>query len=78
MADTLVRVSAKERAYLRMGLEQPGGKLPLFDDYGQEIASVTIKSCLKKGYAKPWFANPMKPGWLVCRLTDEGRAIAKG
>jgi len=77
MADTLVRVSAKERAYLCMGLEQPGGKLPLFDNYGQEVSPATIRSCLKKGYAEPWFANPMKPGWLVCRLTAKGRKLVQ-
>jgi len=54
-------------------LRQPGGKLPLFDARGQEISSTIISSCLKKGLAERWFANPLKPDWLVCRLTEKGR-----
>ena len=71
-----LRPSADEIAYLRMGLQQPGGKLPLFDATGQEIKPVTIQNCLKKGFAERWFANPLKPEWLVCRLTDMGRDAA--
>lgn len=62
-----------ERNYLKQGLKQPGGKLPLFDGRGQEISANIIKSCIKKGLAERWFANPLKPDWLVCRLTDKGR-----
>lgn len=67
--------NAIERAYLQRGLKQPGGKLPLFDLSGQRVPEKTIKSCLKKGLAEPWFANPLKPDWLVCRLTDAGRQV---
>ncbi len=70
-------ISEAERAYLASGVQQPGGKLPLFDARGQEISASLIQACLKKGYAVRWFANPLKPDWLVCRLTDKGRrAIA--
>ena len=62
--------------YLKMGLDQPGGKLPLFDRHGQEIKPATIRSCIEKGWAEPWFNNPVKPGWLVCKLTDAGKRIA--
>ena len=62
--------------YLKMGLDQPGGKLPLFDRQGQEIKPATIRSCIEKGWAEPWFYNPVKPGWLVCKLTETGRKIA--
>jgi len=71
------RLSAAEAVYLKMGLHQPGGKLPLFDSNGQEISSRTIKSCLEKGYVERWFANPLKPEWLVCRLTDAGRKVLR-
>jgi hypothetical protein len=27
------------------------------------------------GWAEPWFSNPLKPDWLVCKLTDTGRAL---
>lgn len=70
-------ISADEKAYLAMGLHQAGGKLPLFDALGQEINHSTIRKCLEKGYAERWFANPLKPDWLVCRLTDAGRDAAK-
>ncbi|MEP6342262.1 MAG: hypothetical protein ABJ275_03030 [Maricaulaceae bacterium] len=62
-----------EHEYLKLGTTQPGGKLPLFDENGQEIKAKVIRGCLDKGLAEPWFANPMKPDWLVCRLTDAGR-----
>lgn len=69
----LLRVSHAERTFLKRGLKQPGGKLPLFDLEGQKIDSKLIESCMKKGLAERWFANPIKPDWLVCRLTDKGR-----
>ena len=67
-------LSTSERAYLSLGLKQPGGKLPIFDETGQTIPTSVVKKCIKRGYAERWFANPMKPDWLVCRLTDEGRS----
>ena len=71
------RASEAQLRYLRLGLEQPGGKLPLFDRSGQEIKSATIRSCIEKGWAEPWFSNPVKPDWLVCRLTGKGRDVAE-
>jgi hypothetical protein len=53
-------------------VSQPGGKLPLFDEHGQEIPKVTIRACIQHGWAEPWSKNPIHPDWLVCRLTDEG------
>lgn len=61
--------------YLRRGLRQAGGKLPLFDEHGQQISSHTIEACIKAGWAEPWFENPIKPDWLVCKLTQQGRAL---
>lgn len=65
-----------QKAWLARGLDQPGGKLPLFDEAGRRIDARTIRSCIEQGWAEPWFANPLKPDWLVCRLTDSGRAVA--
>lgn len=62
--------------WLKRGLAQPGGKLPLFDEYGQKVSERTVKSCIEQGWAKPWFDNPIKPDWLVCKLTEEGRQLA--
>ena len=70
--------SASQRAWLRRGLNQPGGKLPLFDEYGQQIDPRTIRACIDQGWAEPWFSNPLKPDWLVCKLTAAGRNVAGG
>jgi hypothetical protein len=69
------RPSAAQRGWLMRGLDQPGGKLPLFDPNGQRVDPRTIRSCLENGWAEPWFNNPLKPDWLVCKLTDAGRAL---
>jgi len=63
-----------QAAWLRRGIAQPGGKLPLFDERGQRVKKPTVDACLKAGWAERWFENPLKPDWLVCRLTDAGRA----
>ncbi len=62
----------QQRKWLMRGLGQPGRKLPLFDEEGQQISKRTVESCLRQGWAEPWFANPLKPDWLVCKLTDQG------
>ena len=61
--------------YLTRGLYQAGGKLPLFDEYGQEVDTRTVRACIRAGWAEPWFANPLKPDWLVCKLSDAGRSM---
>ncbi|MBO6838643.1 MAG: hypothetical protein JJ878_18845 [Alphaproteobacteria bacterium] len=61
---------------MRRGLRQPGGKLPLFDNEGQRISDRTVRSCIEQGWAEPWFNNPLKPDWLVCKLTESGRDLA--
>ena len=66
-----------EVLYLRRGLLQPGGKLPLFDLDGQAVDSGLVRHCLAQGWAAPWFNNPLKPNWLVCKLTEQGRRIAQ-
>jgi hypothetical protein len=67
-----------ELLYLRRGLAQPGGKLPLFDLDGQAVDAVIVRRCLARGWAAPWFNNPLKPDWLVCKLTEQGRRAAAG
>ena len=64
-----------QRQYLSRGLSQPGGKLPLFDEYGQHIHPALVRACIAHGWAEPWFGNPMNPDWLVCRLTEKGREV---
>ncbi len=72
------RLTSVQRAWLSRGLNQPGGKLPLFDKVGQHYVARTIRACIDQGWAEPWFGNPLKPDWLVCRLTDSGRQMIAG
>ena len=65
-------------AWLRRGIEQPGGKLPLFNKEGQRISARTVRSCLDHGWAEPWFWNAIKPDWLVCKITAKGRTLVNG
>ena len=69
--------TAVQRRYLERGRREPGGKLPLFDPSGREIDAKTVRACVERGWAEPWFANPMKPDWLVCKLTPAGLAILR-
>lgn len=75
---SLAQPTPAEAAYLRPGLKQPGRKLPLFDAQGRPVRPQVIRACLTRGWAERWFANPLAPDWLVCRLTDEGvRALER-
>ncbi|WP_184798257.1 hypothetical protein [Nitrospirillum iridis] len=70
--------TAVQKRWLCRGLAQAGGKLPLFWADGSKVSAATVKACLAAGWAAPWFSNPLKPDWLVCRLTDAGRAVCVG
>lgn len=70
------QLNTTQLQWLQRGLDQAGGKLPLFDRIGQKVSEKTVRSCIRKGWAEPWFNNPIKPDWLVCRLTDAGRELA--
>ncbi len=70
-----VKPSVAQRRYLERGLNEPGGKLPLFDRHGQRINDQTVRACLSHGWCEPWRRNPIKPDWLVCRLTSAGRKV---
>lgn len=70
--------SVAQRAWLACGLDQAGGKLPLFLPDGRRVDERTVRSCMAAGWAEPWFSNPIKPDWLVCRLTAKGRAAVSG
>ncbi len=67
------RPTPAQVAWLKRGLAQPGGKLPLFDELGQHYDPRTVRACLDKGWAAPWIGNPLTPAWLVCKLTEAGR-----
>jgi hypothetical protein len=63
------RPTEPQRRYLERGLAEPGGKLPLFDRDGRQIPRKTVEACLAHGWAQPWFDNPIKADWLVCKPT---------
>jgi hypothetical protein len=65
--------TSAQRRFLERGMDQAGGKLPLFDDHGRRVAASTVDACIRHGWAEPWFSNPIKPDWLVCKLTSRGR-----
>jgi hypothetical protein len=68
----------EERHYLARGLDQPGEKLPLFDLDGRPVHPSLVRRCLARGWVEAWFANPLKPDWLVCKLTEKGRRAVTG
>jgi hypothetical protein len=72
-----LRPTPNQIRWLQRGLDQPGGKLPLFDDTGNLIAARTILSCIAQGWAVRWVENPVMPDWLVCKLTASGRELAE-
>ena len=76
VSEAPVLPNSAPRAWLARGLDQPGGKLPLFDRNGQRVSPRTVKACVEHGWAEPWFSNPLKPDWLICKLTEEGRRLA--
>jgi hypothetical protein len=69
------RPNAVQRRYLARGLAQPGGKLPLVDEEGQHFHPALVRACIAHGWAEPWFGNPLKPDWLICKLTEKGRLV---
>ena len=71
------RPNPAQRRYLARGLTQPGGKLPLFDENGQHVHPALVKACIAHGWAETWFGNPLKPDWLICKLTEEGRRFVQ-
>jgi hypothetical protein len=70
------RPTRVQLTWLKRGLDQPGGKLPLFDVNGQRVSDRTVRACVTHGWAEHWFENPIKPDWQVCKLTAAGRSLA--
>lgn len=70
-----IRPTDAQTKWLKRGLSQPGGKLPLFDEWGQKVDEGLVRRCITMGWAEPWFANPLKPDWIVCKLTPAGSAL---
>jgi hypothetical protein len=69
------RPTEPQRRYLERGLREPGGKLPLFGRDGRQVPRKTVEACIAHGWAEAWTANPIKPEWLVCKLTSAGYRV---
>jgi hypothetical protein len=69
------RPTEPQRRYLERGLAEPGGKLPLFDRDGRQVPRKTVEACIAHGWAESWTVNPIKPDWLVCKLTPAGYRV---
>lgn len=72
LVPTPATVSEEQRRWLRVGLDQPGGKLPLYDDYGNRISQSLIDSCLLNGWVEAWAGRPSGAPVRICRLTESG------
>jgi len=61
------------RVWLRGGGAREDGRLALFDQFGEPIDKKIVKTAIASGFAEPWFTNPMRPQWTICRLTRKGQ-----
>lgn len=67
----MARPSDEQRDWLVRALERTGGKLPIFDRYGQQMLGKVVKACLEHGWISEWEAfGP----WTVFKITNAGRA----
>ncbi|RKQ71294.1 hypothetical protein DES40_0607 [Litorimonas taeanensis] len=62
-------------AWLKTGENNPEGRLSLFDGLGQRVDPQIQRLAIRNGWAEGWFANPMRPDWMVCRLTLSGQRV---
>ena len=51
IAEHVSHPTSTQLGWLRRGLDQPGGKLPLFDEWGQRVSEQTVRSCIAHGWA---------------------------
>ncbi|MEQ9042600.1 MAG: hypothetical protein RLO23_02140 [Alphaproteobacteria bacterium] len=70
-------LTVAQRRWLECGLDGRDGKLPLFDRDGRAIHPQTIRRCVELGYAEPWFRDPLRTDFPVCKLTPRGRTLAE-
>jgi hypothetical protein len=45
----VIKPTPFQRRWLRRGLDQVGGKVPLFVEYGRQVGERTVKSRINKG-----------------------------
>ncbi len=77
--ESLVKVeaSAAQLYYLMGGISRIDGKLPLFDENGEQFHQPTIDAVVKKGWAEPVYSKTFLKDMEIYRITDLGRKIMK-
>ena len=71
-----VKPTPSQRPLVATRARSGGRQAAAFRRVRPQVSERTVKSCIDKGWAEPWFANPLKPAWLVCKLTKAGRTAA--
>jgi len=63
--------SEAQRVWLSKGLQQPGGKLPLFDEWGQKVSSRTVRFWVQVD--TQWIGASIGKETLHYRYRPDGR-----
>ncbi len=72
-----VEASAAQLTYLMGGISRIDGKLPLFDENGEQFHQPTIDAVVKKGWAEPVYSRTFLKDMDIYRITELGRKIMK-
>lgn len=77
--ESLIKVEAStaQLHYLLGGVSRIDGKLPLFDENGEQIHQPTIDAVVKKGWAEPVYSKTFLKDMEIYRITELGRKIMK-
>ncbi|MEJ2027151.1 MAG: hypothetical protein P8X52_06795, partial [Limibacillus sp.] len=72
-----VRPSPEELNWMRRGLGQPGGKIPVFDENDNPVDPKIVRRCLEQQWVEPWIGNQKNPNnlYMACRLSPLGRRL---
>jgi len=72
-----VRPSPDELNWMRRGLGQPGGKIPVFDENDNPVDPKIVRRCLEQQWVEPWIGNQKNPDnlYMACRLSPLGRRL---
>ena len=72
-----VEASAAQLIYLMGGTSRIDGKLPLFDENGEQFHQPTIDAVVKKGWAEPVYTKTFLKDMEIYRITELGRKIMR-
>src|SRR4029450_5101333 len=69
------RPTDAQRHWLERGARQPGGKLPLFDEWGQRGHEGVVRSCIAHGWAAPRVHHLAHAGLAALHAHRPGAAV---